>query len=84
MFYLASSQSSVVPLSGDDDSLSSAIFEFVFFSNPQLHVFSHHIFLTLSGFSRNYWYSIRRSLVWSNKEEETCLIDMCDQHEAIV
>ena len=30
--------------------------------------------------------SIWRSLVWSNKEEETRLIDfdMCDQHEAIV
>lgn len=59
-----------------DDSLSSAFFEFVFFLityfSPPL--VSHGTI------------GICLYLVWSNKEEETRLIDfdMCDQHEAIV
>jgi hypothetical protein len=85
MFYLAHPQSSVVPLSGDDDSLFSAIFEFVFVFQPTIACsFSPHISHPLGFLTEQLVFGASWS--GSNKEEETCLIDfdMCDQHEAIV
>jgi hypothetical protein len=59
MFYLASSQSLFTVVCGTafrrrKASTTHSVSEFVIrVLNPQLHVLSHHIFLTLLGFSRN-------------------------------